>query len=65
VGPRRRGLAAAIARSTGVQVPPGTWLLVDGEDPEQARWSAALALACLVCAASNALAIARIVRKVR
>jgi hypothetical protein len=63
-GPRHRGLASAIERATGSSVPSGAWLLVDGEDPESARWTILLAVMFLGFAAWNAVAIARIVRKV-
>jgi hypothetical protein len=64
-GPRHRGLAGAIERTTGSRVPAGAWLLVDGEDPGSARWTILLAAMFLGFAAWNAVAIARIVRKVR
>jgi hypothetical protein len=40
------------------------WLIVDGDYPAQARWSLVLIMAFLACATWNAVAIARIVRKV-
>ncbi len=64
-GPRHRGLAAAIERTTGSRVPAGAWLLVDGEDPASARWTILLAALFLGFAAWNAVAIARIVRRVK
>jgi hypothetical protein len=64
-GPRHRGLAGAIGRTTGSRVPAGAWLLVDGEDPGSARWTILLAAMFLGFAAWNVIAIARIVRKVR
>jgi hypothetical protein len=63
-GPRHRGLATAIERTTGSTVPPGAWLLVDGEEPESARWTTLLAAMFLGFAAWNAVAIARILRKI-
>lgn len=63
-GPRHRGLAAAIEAATHERVPAGAWLLVDGEDPEGARWAVVLAVLFLGFAVWNAVAIARIVRKV-
>jgi hypothetical protein len=63
-GPRHRGLAEAIEVATHERVPAGAWLLVDGENPDAARWSVVLAALCLGFAAWNAAAIARIVRKV-
>jgi hypothetical protein len=64
-GPRQRGLASAIERTTGGRVPADAWLLVDGDDPESARWTVLLAVMFLGFAAWNAAAIARIVRKVQ
>ncbi|HVJ95156.1 MAG TPA: hypothetical protein VM580_35505, partial [Labilithrix sp.] len=37
-GPRHRGLADAIRDVTGHDVPKGSWLLVDGAAPADARW---------------------------
>jgi hypothetical protein len=42
----------------------GAWLLVDGEQPESARWSLVLAVMFLGFAGWNLTAAARIVRKV-
>jgi hypothetical protein len=64
-GPRHRGLAGAIRRVTGTGVPSLAWLIVDGEDPESARWTLLLAAMFLGFAAWNGVAIARIVRTVR
>jgi hypothetical protein len=64
-GPRHRGLASAIERTTGRSISADSWLLVDGEAPESARWTVLLAAMFLGFAAWNAVAIARIVRKVR
>jgi hypothetical protein len=64
-GPRHRGLASAIRRTTGTGVSALAWLIVDGEDPESARWTLLLAAMFLGFAAWNAMAIARIVRSVR
>jgi hypothetical protein len=64
-GPRHRGLADAVERTTGSHVPAGAWLVVDGEDPTGARWTLLLAAMFLGFAAWNAVAIARIVRRVR
>ena len=64
-GPKHRGLASAVSELTGQPVPKEAWLLVDGEAPQTARWAVALAAMFAVFAAWNALAIARIVRKVR
>ncbi len=64
-GPRHRGLASAIQRASSTEVPAGSWLLVDGEAPDKARWTVLLAVMFLGFAAWNLVAIARIVRKVR
>jgi hypothetical protein len=63
-GPGHRGLAVAIAGATHSPVPGEAWLLVDGEDPSNARWSLALALMFLGFAVWNIVTIARLVRKV-
>jgi hypothetical protein len=62
-GPRRRGLASAIEQTTHERLPDGAWLLVDGEDPSDARWAVVLAATFLGFAAWNATAIARMVRR--
>ncbi len=64
-GPRHRGLAEAIERASSTRVPPGAWLLVDGEAPTHARWTLLLGALFLLCAAWNAVAVARLVRRVR
>jgi hypothetical protein len=64
VGPTYRGLRDAIERETHARVPGDSWLLVDGEDPSHSRWTVVLAATFLGLAVCNALAIARIVRKV-
>lgn len=64
-GPRHRGLAAAIQQSAHVTVPQGAWLLVEGEEPEGARWAILVAALFVCCAAWNVAAIGRIVRRVR
>jgi hypothetical protein len=64
-GPRHRGLRDAIEQATREHVPEGAWLLVDGEEPSDARWSIVLGAMFLGFAVWNIVAIARIVRKVR
>jgi len=64
-GPRHRALASAIERATGVPVPRGAWLLVDGEAPESTRWAIVLAGLFLGFAVWNGASIARILRRVR
>ena len=63
-GMRHRELRGAIEEATRTHVPAGAWLLADGEDPADARWSIVLALTFGGFAAWNASAIARLVRKV-
>jgi hypothetical protein len=63
-GPRHRGLGDAIHDATGQDVPKGSWLLVDGAAPSDARW-AVLLVALFACfAAWNGLATAKLLRKV-
>jgi hypothetical protein len=64
-GPRHRGLARSVTELTGQVVPAGSWLLVDGETPAQAHWAVALVVLFGGFAVWNALAIGRLVRKVR
>lgn len=64
-GPRHRGLAGAIEGAGATAIPAGAWLLIDGEAPAQARWTLLLAVMFLGCAAWNAIAIGRVVRRVR
>ncbi len=63
-GLRHRELRAAIEQATHEHVPAGAWLLADGEDPANARWSIVLALTFVGFALWNASAIVRILRKV-
>ncbi|MDP8999913.1 MAG: hypothetical protein M3O46_07355 [Myxococcota bacterium] len=62
-GPRHRGLASAIERTTHERLPSGAWLLVDSEDPARARWVLVLAATFLSFAAWHLAAIAKMVRK--
>jgi hypothetical protein len=64
-GPRHRGLRAAIEQATHQRVPKNAWLLVDGEDPADARWAIVLSLMFLGFVAWNVAATARILRKVK
>jgi hypothetical protein len=64
-GPRHRGLRAAIEGATHEPVPKGAWLLVDGEDPVDARWSIVLSLMFLGFVAWNVAATVRILKKIR
>ena len=64
-GQRHRGLAGSIADATGQPVPPGSWLLVDGESPTHARWAVALMALFAAFALWNLATIARLLRKVK
>jgi len=64
-GLRHRGLADSIERVTGQRPAPGAWLLVDGEEPSDARWAVALVVLFCAFALWNLSAIARMVRKVK
>jgi hypothetical protein len=64
-GPRHRGLRAAIEQATHQPVAAGSWLLVDGEEPVDARWAIVLGAMFLGFAGWNAVTIARILRRVR
>jgi hypothetical protein len=63
-GLRHRELRSAIELATHEHVPADAWLLADGEDPANARWSIVLALTFLGFALWNASAIVRILRRV-
>jgi hypothetical protein len=65
VGPRHRGIARAIEETTHVRVGPSAFLLVDGEEPGHGYWAIVLAAMFLGFAAWNALALARLVRRVK
>ena len=64
-GPRHRGLARSVHELTGQPVPPGAWLLVDGEAPGQARWALVLVALFAGFAVWNAVTIARLVKRVK
>jgi hypothetical protein len=63
-GPRHRGLTEAIRDVTGEDVPKGAWLLVDGAAPADAQWAVLLVALFFGFAAWNAVATARLLRKV-
>jgi hypothetical protein len=63
-GPRHRGLAASVRAVTGEEVPDGAWLVIDGEQPADARWAVALMFLFAGFALWNGVAIARILRRV-
>jgi hypothetical protein len=64
-GQRHRGLRGSIETATGRAVPPGAWLLVDGESPSHARWAVALMALFAAFAVWNVANIARLLRKVK
>jgi hypothetical protein len=64
-GPRHRGLADAVRDATGQEIPKGSWLLVDGNAPSDARWAVVLVGLFAVFAAWNAFATAKLLRKVK
>jgi hypothetical protein len=64
-GPRHRGLRSAIEQVTRESVPNGAWLIVDGEDPVDARWAILLSLLFFGFAVWNVAAAARLLRKVK
>jgi hypothetical protein len=64
-GPRHRGLRAAIEQATHERIPRGAWLVVDGEDPADARWAIVLSVLFLGFVGWNVAATARILRKVK
>lgn len=64
-GPKHRGLASALAATSGAPPADGAWLLVDGETPDGARWALALVALLFGCAAWNVAAAARLVRRIR
>ena len=45
-------------------MPEGAWLLVDGEEPADARWAVALMLLFGAFAVWNGVAIAKLLRRV-
>jgi hypothetical protein len=63
-GPRHRGLADAVRDATGQEVPKGSWLLVDGAAPSDARWAVLLVGMFAWFAIWNAFATAKLLRKV-
>lgn len=64
-GARRRGLVSAIERTTHEALSGRAWLLVDGEEPADARWALVLAATFLGFAAWHMTAIGRMLRRVR
>lgn len=65
VGLRHRGLQGGVEDVTGSRIPRSAWLLVDGQSPEDARWSVVLAAMFAAFAVWNAVALIRLTRKVK
>lgn len=63
-GPRHRGLADAVKDATGQEVPPGAWLLVDGDAPADARWAVLLVMMFAGFAIWNVGVSAKLLRRV-
>ena len=63
-GPRHRGLADAVRDATGHDVAKGSWLLVDGAAPSDARWAVLLVMLFAGFAAWNAFATVKLLRKI-
>jgi hypothetical protein len=64
-GPRHRGLADAVHDATGETIPKGSWLLVDGAAPPDARWAVLLVVLFIGFAGWNAFATAKLLAKVK
>lgn len=64
-GPRHRGLADALKDATGQVVPRGSWILVEGAAPSDARWAVVLVALFACFAAWNGLTTAKLLRKLK
>lgn len=64
-GLRHQDLPDAVARAGSAQVPPGSWLLIDGESPSSTRWALGLIALFLGFAAFNLWGLYRLLRPVR
>lgn len=64
-GLRHRGLASAVGSLTGQSVPEASWLLVDGQAPEDARGAVGLVLLFLGFAVWNVATFLKLSRKVK
>ena len=65
VGLRHSSLRAAVEKETGVRVPDGAWILIDGSSPRAARWALGLVVLFALFGVYNIVGIFRILRKVR
>lgn len=63
-GPRHRGLADAVREATGQAVPQGSWLLVQGDAPMDARWAVLLVMMFAGFAIWNLAVTAKLLRRV-
>jgi hypothetical protein len=64
-GLRHARLPASVRDATGVAVPEGAWLLVDGGSPRASRWALVLLAIFGAFAAWNVISLARMTRAVR
>ena len=63
-GPRHRCLVDAVHDATGQGVPRGSWLLVSGDAPTEARWAVLLVMMFAGFALWNLAVSAKLLRKV-
>lgn len=64
-GPKHRGLVSAIADVTHEAVPENAWLIVDGQEPRDARLGVGLVALCLGFAVWSMATVVRLGRRVR
>ncbi len=64
-GLRHAKLVSGVKERTGVDVPEGAWLLVDGSSPRASRWALLLSVLFGAFAAWNVLSVGRVLAKVR
>jgi hypothetical protein len=64
-GLRHAKLAGGVKDRTGVEIPVGAWLLVDGSSPRASRWALLLSVLFGAFAAWNVASVGRILARVR
>jgi hypothetical protein len=64
-GLRHAKLAGGVKERTGVEVPEGAWLLVDGSSPRASRWALLLSVLFALFAVWNVASVGRVLAKVR
>ncbi len=64
-GLRHAPLRGKVVDSTGVHVPEGAWLLVDGASPRASRWAILLVLVFSSFASWNVIGLLRMLRTIR